>query len=77
MRLLCRYSTIEPTMDKETFTEIRKARNETKAEFAVTIGKQLRMVQYYETGEKVIPPTVVKLLERLRFENELKEKLSN
>ncbi len=60
-------------MNHEQFQTIRQRLSQSPHEFAQTLGKSLRMVQYYETGEKNIPKHVEILALRLLAEKDFQE----
>ena len=57
-------------MNKDQFQKARTRLNQSPKEFATTLGKSLRMVQYYETGDFSIPRHVEILILRLEAEKD-------
>lgn len=64
-------------MTHEQFQTVRQRLNQTPKDFASTIGKSLRMTQYYETGEHKIPKHVEILVLRLAAEKDFQESVNN
>lgn len=72
----CSLANAHPTFGRGTMRSISELRDRlglSQTEFADTIGKSLRQVQYYESGEIDIPKHVSKLIDYLIEEQEERE----